>query len=94
VLFLDMLELYRERGDDVGALGTASKRYDEWLVSLRREFRRRRTLPVAWLPERFAAAFADGEIERVLANPRLAAFARHVVCEGAVLDYRSLRLSC
>ena len=91
LLFRDMLELYGERGTDTARLRTSADRYDEWLVGLRRNFRRHRTLPADWLEERFAEAAATGELGRVLGNPKLAAFAQSVI-EGARLDYRSLSL--
>jgi hypothetical protein len=53
ILLRDMAELYQARGEDVAALKRASDRYDEWLIGLRREFRRRRSLPVSWLSGRW-----------------------------------------
>ncbi|HUX36752.1 MAG TPA: hypothetical protein VMV44_02500, partial [Rectinemataceae bacterium] len=65
---------------------------DGWLIGLRRYFRGRRSLPPSWLPERFASALADNELDRILANPRLSTFAHSVLEDGAILDYHKLRL--
>jgi DNA repair photolyase len=92
LLFRDMLELYGERGIDTAALARSADAYDAWLLGLRRSFRRKRSLPKTWLDERFSEAAGDGELDRVLANDRLAGFARRVNLEGARLDYRSLKL--
>ncbi|HUX43029.1 MAG TPA: radical SAM protein [Rectinemataceae bacterium] len=92
VLLRDMVELYRLKGIGTRPLEAAADRYDAWLVGLRRYFRRQRSLPSSWLPERFESAVADDELDRVLDNPRLSAFARAVLVEGAILDYRNLRL--
>jgi len=92
LLLRDMLELYAERGVETKTLLASAESYDGWLLGLRRFFRRRRTLPDAWLEERFAEAARDGELDRVLANERLAAFARKVNLEGERLDYVSLKL--
>lgn len=93
ILLRDMVELYRERGVDTRPLVQAAGRYDDWLIGLRRHFRRHRTLPRAWLPERFANGVDDGELDRILANPKLAAFARDVLFTGARLDYLTLELN-
>lgn len=92
VLLRDMAELYAQRGVDTGPLEAAAARYDLWLIGLRRYFRGHRSLPPSWLPERFASALADKELDPILANPRLAAFAHSVLEDGAILDYHSLRL--
>lgn len=92
LLFCDMLELYASRGVDTKALERSASAYDEWLLSLRRAFRRKRSLPDTWLEERFAEAAQDGELDRVLANERLAAFVSKVNLEGARLNYSSLKL--
>lgn len=92
VLFRDMLELYDERGADTERLRASAERYDAWLLGLRRVFRRRRSLPVSWLEERFAEASRDGELARVLGNERLSRFTVSVVEEGAYLDYANLNL--
>lgn len=92
VLLLDMAELYAERGVDTRALRASLGRYDAWLIGIKRIFRRKRSLPASWLPERFQEAVDDGRLEDVLGNARLWAFARAVLREGARLDYRELRL--
>jgi hypothetical protein len=92
VLLRDMLELYSERGIDTAALKAGAERYDAWLIGLRRAFRRKRNLSFSWLEERFADALESGELATVLANPRLAGFCDDVCREGAILDFRSLRL--
>lgn len=92
LLFRDMLELYASRGVDTASLEKSASAYDEWLLGLRRAFRRKRSLPDAWIEERFAEATRDGELDRVLANRRLAAFVAKVNLEGARLNYSSLKL--
>jgi DNA repair photolyase len=92
LLFRDMLELYAERGIDTAALAKSAGAYDAWLLGLRRAFRRKRSLPDTWLEERFDAAVQDGELDLILGNKRLSRFTTAVVCEGARLDYSSLKL--
>jgi hypothetical protein len=92
ILFRDMLELYADRKTDTSALRKSAEAYDEWLIGLRRSFRRKRSLPDSWLEERFEEAAQGEELYRVLANERLAAFVRDVVFEGARLDYGILKL--
>jgi DNA repair photolyase len=92
ILYRDMLELYSERGIDTSALLKSAKAYDEWLISLRRVFRRKKTLPDTWLEERFADAVDSGELSILLANDRLAHFTNTVINEGARLDYCTLQL--
>jgi DNA repair photolyase len=92
ILLRDMVELYAERGVPTRPLGAAADRYDLWLKTVRGEFRRRRTLPAGWLRERFLNAAELGELDSVLDNPKLAAFAKEVVLGGKILDYRTLKL--
>jgi DNA repair photolyase len=92
ILFRDMLELYAERGADTSALKKSAAAYDEWLLGLRRAFRRKRSLPDSWLEERFAEAVQGGEFGGVLGNERLLRFTEKVLLEGARLDYCSLKL--
>lgn len=92
LLFRDMAELYSARGVSVGALRAASERYEGWLRTARTDFRRRRSLPAAWLEERFLSAVELGEVEGVLDNAKLSAFLREVVLKGRRLDYATLKL--
>jgi len=92
ILFRDMLELYSERDIDTTPLARSAAAYDEWLVGLRRAFRRRRSLPDTWLEERFEEAARTDELAVILDNDRLSEFVGKVVLEGARLDYRSLKL--
>jgi hypothetical protein len=92
LLLRDMLELYGARGIDTGTLRTSADRYDAWLVEQRRSFRRRRNESYRGLEEALPRAEASGELEKVLDNPRLSRFVGAIVREGAVFDYRSLRL--
>jgi DNA repair photolyase len=92
ILFCDMLELYAERGTNTAALKKSAAAYDEWLLGLRRVFRRKRSLPELWLEERFDESVHDGELGRVLGNERLQSFTEKVILEGARLDYCSLKL--
>jgi len=92
LLLRDMLELYGARGIDTAALRASADRYDAWLVAQRRAFRRRRNEGYRVLEEALPRAEASGELEKVLDNPRLSRFVGAIVREGAVFDYRSLRL--
>ena len=87
-----MLELYDERRIDTTALSKSATAYDEWLLGLRRAFRRRRSLPDTWLEERFAEAADDGELDRILGNARLSRFTAEILRNGARLNYISLKL--
>jgi DNA repair photolyase len=92
ILFRDMLELYAERSADTAALKRSALAYDEWLLGLRRAFRRKRSLPETWLEGRFDEAVHDGELGSILKNERLLSFVERVVLEGARLDYLTLKL--
>lgn len=92
LLLRDMLELYGARGVDTAALRASADRYDAWLVACRRAFRRRRNEGYGALEEALPRAEASGELAKVLDNPRLSRFVGAIVREGAVFDYRSLRL--
>jgi DNA repair photolyase len=92
ILFRDMLELYKERSIDTTALAKSAQAYDGWLLGLRRAFRRKRSLPDAWIDERFEEAARDGELDLVLDNERLSRFSATVLREGACLDYSTLKL--
>jgi hypothetical protein len=92
ILLRDMSELYAERGVSVRPLAAAADRYDGWLKTVRGEFRRRRSLPPDWLRDRFLNAAELGELDAVLDNPKLAAFAKEIVSGGKVLDYIDLKL--
>jgi DNA repair photolyase len=92
ILLRDMEELYAERGVSTRPLAASANRYDAWLKENRTHFRRRRSLDEDWLQNRFLNAVELGEIEKVLNNKKLAAFAKEVVLEGKRLDYSSLKL--
>lgn len=92
ILFRDMVELYSERGIDTEPLMQSSERYDNWLVSLRRVFRRRRSLPNEWLEERLFQALRSNELAKVLSNSKLAAFVSSILTDGVRLNYVSLKL--
>ncbi len=92
VLLRDMAELYADRGVDTRPLRKSADLYDQWLIGLRRIYRRKRSLPASWLSERFEEALDTGELDGVLDNRRLSGFARSVLRDGATLDYESLRL--
>lgn len=88
-----MIELYKARGINTSALVRSANSYDVWLISLRRSFRRKRTLPNDWLETRFADAVADGELVRVLQNDRLAHFATAILQKDVYFDYQTLKLT-
>jgi DNA repair photolyase len=92
ILFLDMLELYKDRGVPTGPLKLSAKAYDAWLLAKRREFRRKRSLPPSWLEESLPEALRTGELATVLNNRKLLDFVTAVVAEGGRLDYRTLKL--
>jgi DNA repair photolyase len=92
ILFRDMVELYAERGIDTSALRRSADAYDNWLLGLRRAFRRKRSFPDDWLESRFDEATQGEELYRVLDNERLAGFVRNVLIDGARLDYGTLKL--
>jgi DNA repair photolyase len=92
LLLRDMVELYGERGVDTRALRKSAEAYDAWLLGKRRDFRRRRNLPPAWLEEALPEAAKAGQLRTILDNPKLASFCETVVLEDARLDYLSLKL--
>jgi hypothetical protein len=92
LLFRDMIELYASRGVDTAALGRSASAYDEWLIGLRRAFRRKRSLPDTWLEERFSEVSRNGELDQILLNERLATFVAKINLEGARFNYTSLKL--
>lgn len=92
ILFLDMAELYAAKGVPTGPLKRSTKAYDTWLVAKRREFRRKRSLPPAWLEEALLEALDSRELAHVLDNGKLLGFVAAVIKEGARLDYRTLKL--
>lgn len=91
ILLRDMAELYGARGVNTRPLMRSAQRYDEWLLALRRSFRRKRTLPRDWLSTRFEESLEGGELDTVLDNPRLAAFSRDILRSNMTLDYGTLR---
>jgi len=92
ILFHDMLELYGEKGIDITPLRRSTDRYDAWLISLRRMYRKKRSLPSDWLDERFSDAIATEELHGILDNPRLEGFINSLIREGALFNYTTLQL--
>jgi DNA repair photolyase len=92
ILLRDMAELYEERGIETSQLREAADRYDAWLLGLRSSFRRARSRPPEWFPERFEEAVTSEELGTILGNTKLASFAEEVLRDGARLDYVTLRL--
>lgn len=92
ILFRDMIELYRDRKIDTGPLKNSADRYDRWLVSLRRQFRKKRSLQDNWLEERFELATNNDELSSVLGNDKLYRFIQSIIKEGKHFSYRTLRL--
>jgi DNA repair photolyase len=93
ILLRDMAELYAERGIETRPLAAAADRYDLWLKEIRTQFRRRRTLAADWLQDRFLNATELGELDGILKNAKLTAFAREVILGGKRLDYLTLKLA-
>jgi DNA repair photolyase len=92
ILFRDMIELYHDRKIDTGPLRNSADRYDRWLVGLRRQFRKKRSLPDDWLEERFELAIDNDELRSVLENEKLFRFVLSIIKEGKRFNYRTLRL--
>lgn len=92
LLLRDMADLYGERGVDVRGLRRSADAYDRWLVSRRRTFRRKRTLPAGWLDDALPEAARRGELRSILGNAKLARFCESVVLDGARLDYVTLKV--
>jgi DNA repair photolyase len=92
VLLRDMIELYADKGVDTAELRAAAGRYDAWLISTRRRFRRQRSLPGSWLEESLAEALHSGRIGEILGNKRLTAFVMSCFVDGAFFDYLSMKL--
>lgn len=92
ILFRDMMELFNGRGIDVSSLRKSADHYDAWLISLKREYRKKRSLPNQWLEERFLYALANNELGTVLNNKKLLSFVTAVLQDGARLNYMTLRL--
>ncbi len=91
ILFLQMAELYGERGVDVRPLKAASARFTEWLRAERVRFNRTRSLDGAWLSRCFAGLMDSEGWEELLGNARLAAFARDIVLGGMEFGYATLK---
>ncbi len=91
ILFLQMAELFSERGVDVRPLKAASNRFTEWLRAERIRFNRTRSLDGAWLSRSFAGLMDSSGWEALLRNDRLASFARDIVSGGMEFDYASLK---
>jgi DNA repair photolyase len=92
ILFRDMIELYHDREIDIGPLRDSADRYDRWLVSLRRQFRKKRALPDNWIEERFELAIDSDELRSVLENDKLLRFILSIAKDGRHFNYRTLRL--
>lgn len=92
ILLRDMVELYAARDVDTGALRASADRYDAWLLGQRRSFRRRRSEGYRVLEDALPQAEASGELATVLDNPKLSRFVGAILREGAVFDYRALKL--
>lgn len=92
ILLRDMLELYGDKAIATASLRESAEAYDAWLISKRREFRRKRSLSKEWLDERLPLALESGELAVVLDNSKLLHFASSVLRDGARLDYRTLKL--
>jgi DNA repair photolyase len=92
ILFRDMIELFHGRGIDTTPLLNSADNYDEWLISIKREFRKKRSLPDHWLEERFLYAFTNNELSAVFNNNKLTPFVSAILQEGARLNYTNLRL--
>jgi DNA repair photolyase len=92
ILFRDMVELFHGRGIDTTPLRNSADHYDEWLISIKREFRKKRSLPDQWLEERFLYALANNELSAVLNNKKLMPFVSAILQDGARLNYITHRL--
>jgi len=93
VLFAHMDELYTVRGVDTSPLREARARYLAWLDERKRIYNRRPSMSFADLDGELMLALASGELEEVLANPRLADLVSSILRDGKTFDYVELSLS-
>ena len=92
VLLCHMADLYAGRGAETHRLTSALARYRSWLSERKRTFNRRRSETQAALEDELRTSFADGRIDAMLGNPKLAGFLRGVAIDRRVFDYVNLRL--
>jgi DNA repair photolyase len=92
VLLCHMVEIYTGRGAETGRLRAALARYRSWLFERKRTFNRRRSETQEALEDELRTHFADGRIDALLGNPKLAVFLREVAIGRRVFDYVNLRL--
>ena len=85
LLFLQMEALWSDRPKEVPRLRQARERWGAWLTEKRSIFRRHRTFEPTWIDGMFGDLLTGTGLEAVLANDRLASWARKVVA-GAVFD--------
>jgi DNA repair photolyase len=93
VLLCHMVELYEGRGTEASRLRAALARYRSWLFERKRTFNRRRSETQEALEEEFRRDFADGRVDALLDNPKLAGFLREVALRRRTFDYVSLKLA-
>ena len=92
VLLCHMAEIYAGRGAETRRLTSALARYRSWLSGRKRTFNRRRSETCEGLEDELRTCFADGRIDAMLGNPKLAGFLRAVAIDRRVFDYVNLRL--
>lgn len=87
MILLEQMELlYTIRGVDVSALKAATNRYRDWLLNLRRDFSRRRSLSEDY-PDQVLLDFAtSGNLTDLLGNEKLARYLCRVLLEGSFWD--------
>ena len=90
VLLSHMDELYSLRGIDTNRLQDARKRFVTWIEEKKAPYNRRPSTRFEDLDREVANAFASGELESVIANPRLYNFCSGIVLDRKPFDYDSV----
>ena len=92
ILLRHLGELYSPRGIDTAPVREAEKNYSDWLLPLRKEFNRKRSLPPDWMDLKLKSLAQSGKLGMLLNNPKLAEFISTVILEPVEFDYIKLKL--
>lgn len=92
ILLAHMQQLYSQRGIDITPLRGAFKHYASWLKEQKTWFNRRRSLAPDAISQPLRQMIEDAGFDKILHNPKLAAFIKTVVTRQALLDYTTLKL--
>ena len=88
-----MKVLYERRGIDARRLKKAAVGYSQWLDERKRVFNRHRTMTQTGLESELRSLLQSGSLPPISQNPKLLSFARQIVLERKIFDYRQLRLA-